>query len=116
MSGRTINKDCWKQCFGFTNLLAEVPRAFDILGFGLASLFSGLLSANEEPRPRPVPLDPAPDDMILRAIKTKCMIKSTQIKELIEKKKKNNKSRIINLDKTKLIYRNNKQFKPETHT
>lgn len=46
-------------------LLAEVPKAFDIFGFGLASLLSGLLSAKEEPRPRPVPLDPAPDDMIL---------------------------------------------------
>lgn len=48
------------------HLLAEVPKAFDIFGFGLASLLSGLLSANEEPRPRPVPLDPAPDDMALR--------------------------------------------------
>lgn len=46
-------------------LLAEVPKAFDIFGFGLASLLSGLLSAKEEPRPRPVPLDPAPDDMVL---------------------------------------------------
>lgn len=46
-------------------LLAEVPKAFDIFGFGLASLLSGLLSAKEEPRPRPVPLDPAPDDMTL---------------------------------------------------
>ena len=49
----------------FCILLAEVPKAFDIFGFGLASLLSGLLSAKEEPRPRPVPLDPAPDDMIL---------------------------------------------------
>lgn len=49
----------------FCILLAEVPRAFDIFGFGLVSLFSGLLSANEEPRPLPVPLEPAPDDMIL---------------------------------------------------
>jgi len=47
------------------HLLAEVPKAFDIFGFGLASLLSGLLSAKEEPRPRPVPLDPAPDDMTL---------------------------------------------------
>lgn len=50
----------------FCILLAEVPKAFDIFGFGLASLLSGLLSAKEEPRPRPVPLDPAPDDMIAR--------------------------------------------------
>lgn len=47
-------------------LLADVPKAFDIFGFGLASLLSGLLSAKEEPRPRPVPLEPAPDDMTLR--------------------------------------------------
>lgn len=49
----------------FHYLLAEVPKAFDIFGFGLASLLSGLLSAKDEPRPRPVPLDPAPDDIIL---------------------------------------------------
>ena len=42
-------------------LLADVPNALDILGFGLVSLFSGLLSAKEEPLPLPVPLDPAPD-------------------------------------------------------
>lgn len=47
-------------------LLADVPKAFDIFGFGFASLLSGLLSAKEEPRPRPVPLEPAPDDMTLR--------------------------------------------------
>lgn len=47
-------------------LLADVPKAFDIFGFGLASLLSGLLSAKEDPRPRPVPLEPAPDDMTLR--------------------------------------------------
>lgn len=52
------NKPC--RCY----LLADVPRALDIFGFGLASLFSGLLSASELPRPRPVPLEPAPDDIL----------------------------------------------------
>lgn len=47
-------------------LLADVPKAFDIFGFGFASLLSGLLSASDEPRPRPVPLEPAPDDMALK--------------------------------------------------
>lgn len=37
-------------------------NALDIFGLGLISLFSVLLSVNEEdPLPRPVPLDPAPD-------------------------------------------------------
>lgn len=48
----------------FCILLADVPKALDIFGFGFASLLSGLLSANE-PRPRLVPLEPAPDDMAL---------------------------------------------------
>lgn len=56
---------CIVQDKNMLHLLAEVPKAFDIFGFDLASLLSGLLSAKEEPRPRPVPLDPAPDDMIL---------------------------------------------------
>lgn len=47
-------------------LLAEVPNALDIFGLGLASLFSGLLSAKDDPRPLPDPLDPAPDAMILK--------------------------------------------------
>lgn len=43
-------------------LLAEVLSALDIFGFGFVSLFSVLLSVKEAvPRPRPVPLDPAPD-------------------------------------------------------
>jgi hypothetical protein len=43
-------------------LLAEVLSALDIFGFGFVSLFSVLLSVRETvPRPRPVPLDPAPD-------------------------------------------------------
>jgi hypothetical protein len=43
-------------------LLAEVLSALDIFGFGFVSLFSVLLSVREAvPRPRPVPLDPAPD-------------------------------------------------------
>ena len=47
-------------------LLADVPNALDIFGLGLASLFSGLLSAKDDPRPLPVPLDPAPDDIFLK--------------------------------------------------
>lgn len=61
----------------FCILLADVPKAFDIFGFGLASLLSGLLSAKEEPRPRPVPLEPAPDDMTLVSdLSTPCLLSS----------------------------------------
>lgn len=61
----------------FCILLADVPKAFDIFGFGLASLLSGLLSAKEEPRPRPVPLEPAPDDMTLVSdVSTPCLLSS----------------------------------------
>jgi len=47
----------------FWILLAEVLRAFDILGFGLTSLFSVLAVSGTDaaPLPRPVPLEPAPD-------------------------------------------------------
>lgn len=45
----------------FWILLADVPSAFDILGFGLFSFDSGLLSTAPLPRPRPVPLPDEPD-------------------------------------------------------
>lgn len=48
----------------FWILLADVPSAFDILGLGLFSFVSGLLSTAPDPAPplpRPVPLPDEPD-------------------------------------------------------
>lgn len=44
-------------------LLADVLSAFDIFGLGLLSLLSPLLLSFNDgvPRPRPAPLEPAPD-------------------------------------------------------
>lgn len=50
----------------FWILLADVPRAFDILWFGLFSFVSGLPSVALLPRPVPLPDEPDAPDIILR--------------------------------------------------